>query len=118
MPLLFSYGTLQQESVQISTFGRALVGHADAIVGFVRSKVKLEDPGAVVALGEEEHVNVVFDGSATSRVPGAVFEVTDEQLAAADAYEGAASYRRVVATLASGARAWVYAHTSTMRGSP
>jgi hypothetical protein len=110
MPLLFSYGTLQQESVQVSTFGRALPGSPDAIVGFTTSTVRLEDPDAVAALGEQEHVNVVFDGRETSRVHGMVFEVTDEELVAADAYEMEASYRRVVATLASGPSAWVYTH--------
>jgi hypothetical protein len=33
MPLLFSYGTLQQEGVQRATFGRLLKGSADALVG-------------------------------------------------------------------------------------
>jgi len=33
MPLLFSYGTLQQQSVQQSTFGRLLTGRSDALVG-------------------------------------------------------------------------------------
>lgn len=31
---LFSYGTLQQENVQIATFGRLLNGAPDALVGF------------------------------------------------------------------------------------
>jgi hypothetical protein len=110
VPLLFSYGTLQDESVQISTFGRALFGRPDAIVGFATSKVRLQDPDAIAALGEEEHVNVVFDGRETSRVHGTAFEVTDDELAAADAYEREASYSRVVATLASGPAAWVYTH--------
>jgi hypothetical protein len=29
MPLLFSYGTLQQENVQLATFGRLLYGQKD-----------------------------------------------------------------------------------------
>jgi hypothetical protein len=32
--LLFSYGTLRQRDVQLSTFGRLLDGRPDAIVGF------------------------------------------------------------------------------------
>ncbi|MGH9961724.1 MAG: gamma-glutamylcyclotransferase, partial [Pyrinomonadaceae bacterium] len=39
MPLLFSYGTLQQESVQLSTFGRLLQGQGDALLGFEQSLV-------------------------------------------------------------------------------
>ncbi len=34
MPLLFSYGTLQQEDVQLSTFGRLLQGQRDELLGF------------------------------------------------------------------------------------
>jgi hypothetical protein len=31
MPRLFSYGTLQQDTVQMSTFGRLLQGQADEL---------------------------------------------------------------------------------------
>jgi gamma-glutamylcyclotransferase (GGCT)/AIG2-like uncharacterized protein YtfP len=110
VPLLFSYGTLQQDKVQLSTFGRLLAGRPDAIVGFAQSSVTIDDPQVVAALGEKDHINVVFNGNDASRVPGTVFEVTDAQLASADEYEQAASYRRVVARLASGAPAWVYTH--------
>ena len=44
MPRLFSYGTLQEERVQLSTFGRRLEGHRDELVGFERSTVKITDP--------------------------------------------------------------------------
>jgi hypothetical protein len=43
MPLLFSYGTLQQEAVQITTFGRRLRGHPDVLVNFELSTLKIED---------------------------------------------------------------------------
>ena len=39
--LLFSYGTLQLESVQLSTFGRALTGTADALPEYRRVAVVL-----------------------------------------------------------------------------
>jgi hypothetical protein len=44
MPLLFSYGTLQQDNVQLSTFGRLLHGHTDELVGFESAIVQIEDP--------------------------------------------------------------------------
>jgi hypothetical protein len=37
-----------------------------------------------------------------------LFEITDEELAAADVYEKAAAYVRISARLASGKDAWVY----------
>ena len=51
-------------------------------------------------------------GRETSRVGGTVFEVTDAELAAADAYEQPAAYHRVLATLSSGRVAWVYIHAT------
>ena len=33
MPLLFSYGTLQHDDVQINTFGRKLAGDKDMLNG-------------------------------------------------------------------------------------
>ncbi len=107
MPHLFSYGTLQQEEVQISTFGRRLVGHADELLGFSQSLVKIDDPEAVATSGKTHHPIVKFTGASGDRVAGTVFEITDLELANADKYEVAA-YQRVAADLASGLRAWVY----------
>ena len=112
MPLLFSYGTLQQESVQRSTFGRRLDGHADEIVGFELSTMRVEDPAFVAASGKADHAMVKFTGRDEDRVRGMVFELTDAELASADRYEPA-GYARVPAMLASGGTAWVYADERT-----
>ena len=105
--LLFSYGTLQQRDVQLATFGRELRGAADALVGFARSMVKIEDAEVVKTSGKTYHPIVRHTGIATDRVTGTVFEITDEELANADKYE-VADYKRVAAPLASGRTAWVY----------
>jgi GNAT superfamily N-acetyltransferase len=97
MPLLFSYGTLQQEDVQWSTFGRLLEGQRDELPGFEPS-----------VSATQQHANVIFTGRADSRVAGTVFEITDAELAAADEYEQRAKYTRIAATLASGKQGWVY----------
>ena len=107
MPLLFSYGTLRQENVQLATFGRLLVGNEDSLVGFEQSMVKIEDQQVVATSGKTHHPIVKFTGHAEDRVPGTVFEVTDSELEHADAYEVDA-YKRVLAKLASGKQAWVY----------
>lgn len=108
MPLLFSYGTLQQESVQLSTFGRLLHGQSDELPGFERSLVRIADPQVLATSGKTHHANVTFNGRNDSRVSGTVFEITDAELAAADHYEQFAAYKRIAATLASGKQAWVY----------
>jgi gamma-glutamylcyclotransferase (GGCT)/AIG2-like uncharacterized protein YtfP len=103
MPLLFSYGTLQQEDVQQSTLGRRLNGQKDELLEFEQSSVKS---------GQTQHANVTFNGNKQSRLPGMRFEINDAELAKIDAYETAFSYERVLALLASGRRAWVYRHVS------
>ncbi len=108
MPLLFSYGTLQQAEVQQSTFGRLLLGEPDALPGFEPSQVKIEDPQVVASTGRTHHANVTFNDRRDSRVTGTVFEISDAELAAADQYEQAAAYTRIARVLASGKEAWVY----------
>jgi len=107
MPWLFSYGTLQQEAVQLSTFGRRLAGHADELVGFEQSILTISDPHFVTASGKADHAIVRFSGRKENRIRGTVFELTDSELASADRYEPA-GYTRMATTLASGRRAWVY----------
>jgi hypothetical protein len=112
MPLLFSYGTLQQDAVQLSTFGRRLEGYADELVGFEQGLFRIEDPEFVAASGKADHAIVTFNGRDDSRGRGMVFEVTEAELAQADHYEPA-GYARISARLASGKQAWVYASTSS-----
>ena len=107
MPLLFSYGTLQQANVQLSTFGRLLQGQPDQLIGFEQSLVIIDDQHVVETSGKTHHVIVKYNGRDDSRVDGTVFEITDADLANADRYE-VAEYKRIATTLASGKRAWVY----------
>jgi cysteine synthase A len=106
MPLLFSYGTLQQGAVQTSLFGRLLQGQQDALVGFERSTIEVDDP-EVTSGGRARHAIVKWIGG-ECRVDGTVLEVTDEELASADRYEPP-PYKRIATVLASGKQAWVYA---------
>jgi gamma-glutamylcyclotransferase (GGCT)/AIG2-like uncharacterized protein YtfP len=104
---LFSYGTLQQAGVQQATFGRRLGGQADALVGYRRTMVKIEDAQVVATSGEAYHPIVEASGDPRDRVEGTLFAVSAGELARADAYE-VDDYQRVQADLASGRRAWVY----------
>ncbi len=116
MPLLFSYGTLQHENVQLSTFGRFLQGQRDELLGFEQSLVRIEDPQVVATSGKTHHANVTFNGRNDTRVSGTVFDVTDAELAAADQYERLAAYKRIAAMLASGKEAWVYVDARSAPG--
>lgn len=110
MPLLFSYGTLQQEEVQLATFGRKLAGEKDLLVGYEPSLVKIPDPAMAERLKKTHHDNVTNTGDDWSSVQGTAFEVTDEELAMADTFEAQFNYVRLNVGLASGKSAWVYVH--------
>jgi gamma-glutamylcyclotransferase (GGCT)/AIG2-like uncharacterized protein YtfP len=116
MPPLFSYGTLQQEDVQLSTFGRLLQGQRDELPGFEQSCVRIDGPQVVAASGKTHHDNVTFNGRNDSRVSGTVYYITDAELAAADQYEQIAAYKRVAVVLASGKQAWVYVDARSAPG--
>ena len=105
--LVFSYGTLQLEAVQLSTFGRKLVGTPDELPGFAQSMMKIEDPQVVATSGKTHHPIVAFTGRESDTVAGTVFQITPQELQNADHYEVAA-YKRIAVILRSGARAWVY----------
>ena len=110
MALLFSYGTLQQEEVQVATFGRKLDGEKDLLVGYEPSLVRIPDPAVAERLKKTHHDNVKATGDDWSTVQGTVFDVTDDEIARADAFEAQYNYKRIVVPLASGKEAWVYVH--------
>lgn len=105
---LFSYGTLQLEAVQLSTFGRRLAGQPDRLPGYRLESIEIHDAEVVRTSGLTHHPMLVRTGRADDAVAGTVFLLTAAELARADAYE-VAEYRRVRAALASGGSAWVYA---------
>ena len=106
--LLFSYGTLQYKNVQLANFGRELTGREDALPGYVRGRVPILDPEVVVSTGETHYWNAEPSSDPEAAIAGTVFEVTEQELTAADKYEEDAEYRRISVTLRSGDRAWVY----------
>jgi gamma-glutamylcyclotransferase (GGCT)/AIG2-like uncharacterized protein YtfP len=110
MPLLFSYGTLQQDDVQLETFGRKLAGEKDLLIGYEPSLVKITDPALAARLKKAHHHNVSKTGDDWSSVQGTVFEVTDSELAQADTFEAQFAYERVNVPLASGKSAWAYVY--------
>ena len=107
MPLLLSYGMLQEEHVQLNRFGRTLRGRKDQLCGFEHSTVHVADNNFARSSGSAEHPILRPTGRIGDKVHGFVFEVTDDELKRADRFEPA-EYKRITVTLASGATAWVY----------
>ena len=84
---LFSYGTLRYRDVQLATFGRELTGRPDALEGFVLSSVEITDPAVIAASGQTHHPVLRRSDDGADLVEGVIFDLTEAELAAADAYE-------------------------------
>ncbi|HKV33303.1 MAG TPA: gamma-glutamylcyclotransferase family protein [Pyrinomonadaceae bacterium] len=105
--LLFTYGTLQTEAVQLATFGRKLDGTEDALIGYRLKIITIDDQYFIASTGTADHRNLEFTGDSADSVAGTVFKVTQSELEQADAYEPD-GYKRVLVQLRSGVTAWAY----------
>jgi hypothetical protein len=84
--LLFSYGTLQLEAVQMATFGRQLTGTRDVLPGFEAALLEIDDQATIALSGKTHHAIARFTGHPSDSVSGTVFAVTPEELPGADKY--------------------------------
>ena len=104
---LFSYGTLQNKSVQIENYGRVLEGKLDKLTGYALSMIEITDAAVVALSGDAFHPMIKHTGILTDIVEGMVFEISADELAQTDEYE-VDDYKRVQVILESGKKAWVY----------
>jgi len=72
---LFSYGTLQQEDVQLATFGRRLEGRADALLGYSTSLFEITDADVIATSGKTHHLMARPTGNPADEVVGAAFRI-------------------------------------------
>ncbi len=114
MPLIFSYGSLQEEPVQLSIYGRVLRGESDELIDCVRTLIEVPKSHKSAATGLTHYATVTFVPGYGNRVPGTVLELTDAELFATDGYERDSEYERVLAVLASGRSVWVYVSALTV----
>ena len=105
--LLFSYGTLQQDNVQMATYGRYLNGHLDSLSGYRLDKIKIEDKAVILTSGKNYHPIAVKTELANDCIEGTIFELSETELQQTDHYE-VDEYQRVLETFASFKQAWVY----------
>ena len=97
MHYLFTYGTLQDLSIQKQVFGRTLVGIQDVLNGYYISLEKIMGRYLVI----EKAINK------ESKIEGIVYELQDNEFLKVDLYEGEA-YKKIKVVLKSGKSAWVY----------
>lgn len=107
MEHLFSYGTLQDEKVQLDTFGRILNGSPEILQSYRMYFIAIEDISAVESSGKTHHPILHFSGNIKDEIKGMLFEITEVEMNNADIYE-AEQYKRIKVTLKSGKKAWVY----------
>lgn len=106
MEKLFSYGTLQIESVQQETFGRQLNGFKDVLTGYCLSHVKIRDEAVIKTSGKDIHAILNFTGSEADRVVGTIFEISETEVHQADEYD-VEEYTRILGNFRSGENAWM-----------
>lgn len=105
--LLFSYGTLQLESVQLASFNRLLNGSSVRLFKFKTQDLKIENEDVLAKSNQEVHPIAIYTNDESDYIEGMVFEVSEEELAQADSYE-VDDYKRVQVTLETGQKAWAY----------
>jgi len=107
---LFSYGTLQNEKVQIDLFGRSLAGSADVLRGYKVSTIEITDE-TFLSKGEGKYQKtLMISANENDMVRGIVFEITGDELLIADGYEPA-NYKRTKVMVESGKKVWIYIAT-------
>ncbi|MFC4906076.1 GDSL-type esterase/lipase family protein [Actinomadura gamaensis] len=109
---LFSFGTLLDEGVQNKLFGQAVPSSPASLAGHTTRPLRITDPAVIETSGQEVHLTLARRLGAA--VEGAVLHLTDDDLAAADAYEVDDYVRRRV-RLTSGETAWAYLDANPLR---
>ena len=105
--LLFSYGTLKLEKVQLETYGRKLVGKKATLSGFELKELEIKDSSVIAKSNTNIHPIAKKTNNDNDTIDGYIFELTGAELLQTDAYE-VADYKRVLETTASGDKVWIY----------
>lgn len=109
---LFSFGTLMDERVQTALFGRAVPTSAASLSGYTTRPLPITDPSVIATSGLDVHLTL--ERAYGAEVEGAVLRLTDQDLAAADAYE-VDDYTRRRVLLSSRESAWAYLDAKPLR---
>ncbi|MBS1765302.1 MAG: gamma-glutamylcyclotransferase [Bacteroidetes bacterium] len=104
---LFSYGTLQLQSVQLANYGRLLTGKHDKLFGYKIEQIIITDPDVLSKSKTNSHPIAVKSSDKNDFIEGMIFEITEYELAQTDKYE-VSDYLRVLETFESGTKAWIY----------
>ncbi len=104
---LFSYGTLQLEKVQVTSFGRKLFGTKEILKGYRLAQLQITDKAVLETSEQQFHPIAIATGNQNDEIIGTCYTISAEELEQADLYE-VADYTRVKATFESGKQGWIY----------
>ena len=107
MEYLFSYGTLQEERIQLKLYGRLLKGENDTLPGYTIHLVENKNYDEESGFDEKFHRLAVKSNNDEEGITGTLFELSGEEIIRTDEYEPD-GYKRISATLLSGKTCWVY----------
>ena len=107
MALLFSYGTLQKQKVQLELFGRIVQGTNDLLKGYKTVEIEIKDEAVLAKSEQKYHLIAVPSNGKNDFIKGTVLELTEQELKMADGYE-TEDYKRISVVLDSGRESWVY----------
>lgn len=102
MESLFTYGTLQDRTIQKAVFGKLLTGKTDSLPGYEKFQLKIPD-----SRSGSSYPALRISENKESKVHGTVYLIDEKDLILADGYEGY-SYVRKKLKLDSGIEAWTY----------
>lgn len=105
--MLFSYGTLQLEKVQIETYGRKLKGKVDVLENYTVAQLEITDKNVLAKSNKKYHPIAVKSENKNDKIDGVIYEITTNELLETDKYE-VEDYKRVLEIFKSGHKAWVY----------
>ncbi|MCB9202509.1 MAG: gamma-glutamylcyclotransferase [Flavobacteriales bacterium] len=107
MEKLFSYGTLQLESVQMANFGRRLHGNHEVLKNYKVLDLEIKDKKVIEQSGKNIHPIAMYTGNPADEIEGILYEITKEELKHSDEYE-VSDYKRILVTFESGNQGWIY----------
>ncbi|MDQ3683464.1 MAG: gamma-glutamylcyclotransferase [Bacteroidota bacterium] len=85
--IIFSYGTLQKDKVQLKLFGRLLNGTKDTLKGFKLSSIEIKDE-SFLSRGELKFQLIAMPSTDKNDfIEGTVLEISEDELFLADKYE-------------------------------
>lgn len=105
--LLFSYGTLQLEKVQIETYGRILTGAKDILIGYHLREIEIKNQEVISKSDLKFHPIAIKTNEIDNFIEGHIYEITQKELEKTDQYE-VKNYKRILEKFQSGKKAWVY----------